>query len=174
MFRSMVVISMKADDMVHMWFGYSPEIELELTGGALYRDGKAIINDVSLVNVGLYKYQEIPTRYDEALEELEEIPWYLYELGLVPASVDDLPLSEHIGQLKAVNPANTRPATVRRRFMGANYDVSCLVTQSVADMYQSGGLVIDDFVLVSFIEEIPNTSERHIAIVTDKIYKSWS
>lgn len=32
---------------------------------------------------------------------------------------------------------------------------------------------IGDYVLVSFIEEIPNTEERRIAIVTDKVYKSW-
>ena len=32
---------------------------------------------------------------------------------------------------------------------------------------------IGDYVLVSFIEEMPNETERNIAIVTDKVYKSW-
>ena len=81
--------------------------------------------------------------------------------------------SEHIGKLLSVNPSLAKPAVVRRRFYGENYDVNCLVTQSVKDMFQAGDLQVNDYVLVSFIEEIPNTTERKIAIVTDKVFESW-
>ena len=89
--------------------------------------------------------------------------------------VGDLPVSEHIGKLIAVNPSLAKPATIRRRFMGKDYDINCLVTQNIVNMWTSNPkqLNIDDFVLVSFIEEIPNTTERQVAIVTDKVYQSW-
>jgi hypothetical protein len=173
MFKSMVVISMKADDKVHMWFGYTSDIELEIIDNALYRDGKSIINDLSLVDIGFYKYQDIPPKYEGDEGEEELVPWYLHELNLQSIDADDLPFSEHIGVLKAVNPANARPAIVTRKFMGQEFDVNCLATQNVVNLWQSGQLAVGDYVIVSFIDEIPNTVERHIAIVTDKVYRSW-
>ena len=90
--------------------------------------------------------------------------------------VGDLPVSEHIGKLVAVNTSQAKPATVRRWYYGESYDFQCLVTQNIVNMWTSSPkqLDIDDFVLVSFIEEIPNTTERQVAIVTDKVFKSWS
>jgi len=90
-----------------------------------------------------------------------------------PISAGDLPHSEHIAKLKAVNASQAKPAIVTRRFMGQNYDVNCLVTQSVKELYQAGSIQVGDYVLVSFIEEIPDTVEKHIAIITDKVFKSW-
>lgn len=99
----------------------------------------------------------------------ETYPKFRYDLG------HKLPISEHIGKLISVNPSQAKPAMVRRRFHGKNYDVNCLVTQNIVNMWTSNPkqLNVDDFVLVSFIEEIPNTEEREIAIVTDKVFKSW-
>lgn len=85
----------------------------------------------------------------------------------------DLPHSQHIGELTAVNPSLAKPATVVRRYMGVNYDVQCLVSQSVVNMWLSGQLQVGDFVIVSFIDEIPGTTEVNLAIVVDKVYKSW-
>lgn len=81
--------------------------------------------------------------------------------------------SEHIGKLKAVNIGDIKPATITRRFQGQDYDIKCLVSRTIAEMWQSGTLQLDDFVLISFIEEMPNETERNIAIVTDKVYRSW-
>jgi len=93
MFNSMVVISMKDDSKVQMWFGYTSDIELEIVDNVLYRDGKAIINDLSLVNVGFYKYQDIPPKY-EGDEGEELVPWYLHELNLQSIDANDLPFSD--------------------------------------------------------------------------------
>ena len=51
--------------------------------------------------------------------------------------------------------------------------MNCLATQNVVNLWQGGQIAIGDWVIVSFIDEIPNTVERHIAIVTDKVYESW-
>jgi len=153
-----------------MFFNYDTSLDLKADGNILYLNGKPIVNNLSIMDVGFYKYKEIPQKMDE---KGFPIYWYLSELNLEPITAEDLPSSEHIGKLKSVNPANVKPAVVTRRFMGVNYDVNCLVTQSVAELYQSGQIQIGDYVLVSFIEEIPNTEERRIAIVTDKVYESW-
>lgn len=137
----------------------------------LIEDGRyPLLNDLSKAGWGYYKDQYIERQYDEGGMEL---PLYLADLTLEPITADDLPKSEHIGKLIAVDSSLSKPATVRRRWMEVNYDVNCLVTQSVAELYQAGQIEIGDFVLVSFIEEHPNTEEKLIAIVTDKVYKSW-
>ena len=94
-------------------------------------------------------------------------PRYRYELG------NPLPHSEHVGKLISVNPSQLKPAVVRRKFEGELYDVNCLVTQSVAELFQAGKIQVNDYVLVSFIEEMPDETEKNIAIITDKVYKSW-
>ena len=136
-------------------------------------DGTVIWRDLEKwrVSYGYYKYQPITIELDE---NLTQIPIYVEDLGLETIDGDDLPQSEHIGKLTAVNTALNRPATVTRKWMGQTYTVQCLVTEWVKAMYLSGSLQIGDYVLVSFIEEIPNTTEIHVAIVTDKVYESWS
>lgn len=115
------------------------------------------------------------TFYDYPESELEETTCTPaeWEAEIELRKPENLPHSEHIGKLIAVNPAQAKPATVRRRFRGENYDVNCLVTQSVAELFHDGKIEINDFVLVSFIEEMPNETEKNIAIVTDKVYESW-
>ena len=123
---------------------------------------------------GLYQYQNIYLPYEEDETGTPiPIPVYLDDLDLQEITADDLPHSEHIGKLTAVNPALAKPATVTRRYMGINYDIQCFVTQSIVDQWQAEDLGIGDFVLVSFIEESPNGVEKHVAIVTDKVYESW-
>ena len=141
--------------------------------------------DLSLVEYKLYPKQELTLLYEDVQVDIDgegnpiyekRIAWQTIDsLNLVDFTVADLPISEHIGKLIAVNPSQAKPATVRRRFLGKNYDVNYLVTQNIVNMWASNPkqLNIDDFVLVSFIEEMPNETERNIAIVTAKIYKSW-
>jgi hypothetical protein len=117
-----------------------------------------------------YKYKVIEPVYDD---EGNPLPIYIADLNLEPPDADDLPKSEHIGKLIAVNTTATKPATVRRRWMEVNYDTQCLVTESIKEMWIAGNLSIGDYILVSFIEEMPNTTEKNIAIVTDKVYESW-
>jgi len=89
---------------------------------------------------------------------------------------NDLPTSEHPAKLIAVNPALAKPATVRRWHKGIAYDVNCLVSQNIVDMWLANPkeLNIGDWVLVSFLDELTATDEKHIAIVTDRIFESWS
>ena len=88
---------------------------------------------------------------------------------------EGLPDSEHPAKLIAVNPALAKPATVRRWHGGIAYDVNCLVSQNIVDMWLANPkeLNIGDWVLVSFLDELTATDEKHIAIVTDKIFESW-
>ncbi|MFC1924290.1 hypothetical protein ACFLXA_02870 [Chloroflexota bacterium] len=133
--------------------------------------------DLSLVEYKLYPKQSFTPLYEDVLvgDTYEKrIAWQTIDsLNLLDFTENELPCSEHIGKLVAVNPSLAKPATIRRSFMGVDYDIKCVVTQSVKDQFQSGALKVNDYVLVSFIEEIPNGIERNIAVVTDKIYKSW-
>ena len=88
--------------------------------------------------------------------------------------VELLPHSQHIGRLIAVNPSLAKPATVRRWYLGETYDIPCLVSQSIVDMWVADTLNVNDWVIVSFINEIPDTEEVNVAIVVDKVYDSWS
>lgn len=145
------------------------------SGNVLYVDGQPTINDLTKIGYAVYPDQpiNIPMQWDEALEMDVPIPTTIEDLNLIPMSAEYLPRSEHIAKLVAVNATQAKPATVRRRYWGENYDVKCLVTESVKQMWLDGNLQVNDYVLVSFIEEIPETEERHIAIVTGKIFKSW-
>ena len=136
----------------------------------LFDNGQVIINGLTKAGYAYYPDQLITIPKDD---EGADIPITLEELNLIPMSADTLPVSEHIGMLISVTPANAKPAIIRRRFWGENYDINCLVTQSVAELYQAGKIQVGDYVLVSFIEEMPNETERNIAIVTDKVYRSW-
>jgi len=165
----MIVTYWKQDErVISIIMGFSTV--WEENNQLLIEDGICpLLNDLTKSGWGIYKDKDIQRDDDKG----NSIIWHLGELELEHITIDDLPVSEHIGKLIAVNPSLAKPATVRRRFMGENYDVSCLVTQSVAELFQQGDIQIGDYVLVSFIEETPNGTERNVAIVTDKVYKSW-
>lgn len=116
------------------------------------------------VNYGYYKYQPISWGYNGTITDL----------GLAPPTADDLPHSQHIGKLVNVNPALAKPATVTRKWHGMTFDIQCLVSQTVVDLWIADTLNIGDFVIVSFIDEIPDTEEVNLAIVVDKVFDSWS
>ena len=116
------------------------------------------------VDYDYFKYQPIPSDYSGNITAL----------CLVPPTAEDLPHSQHIGKLVNVNPALTKPATVTRKWHGMTFDIQCLVSQTVVDMWLADTLNIGDYVVVSFIDEIPDTEEVNLAIVVDKVYDSWS
>lgn len=124
----------------------------------------------AIVNYGYYKYKVIESVYDE---EGFELPQYMDDLGLESPEASDLPHSQHIGKLIAVDTGLVRPATIRRWWMGNSYDVQCLVSQTVVDQWMADTLNVNDWVVVSFIEENPDTEEINLAIVMSKVYKSW-
>lgn len=128
-----------------------------------------LLNDLTKAGWGYYKDKKV-WEYDE---EGIELPVYIDDLMLEPMDSNDLPHSEHIGKLISVNPSLSKPATVRRRFHGVNYDVQCLVSQTAVSQFQNNELEIGDFVKVSFVSEIPDTEEINVAILEYKIYKSW-
>ena len=116
------------------------------------------------IDYDYYKYQPIPYGYNGTVADL----------GLVPPTADDLPHSQHIGKLVSVNPSLARPATVTRKWHGMTFDIQCLVSQTVVDMWIADTLNIGDYVVVSFIDEVPDSEEVNLAIVVDKVYDSWS
>ena len=123
------------------------------------------------VTYDYYHYQEIEPQYDE---NGDPILLYIADLGLIPPTADDLPHSQHIGKLTAVDTGLARPATVTRKWHGMTFDVQCLVSQTVVDLWVADTLNVGDYVIVSFIDEIPDTEEVNLAIVVDKVYDSWS
>jgi len=116
------------------------------------------------IDYDYYHYEPIPYGYNGTVAAL----------NLTPPTADDLPHSQHIGKLINVNPALARPATVTRKWHGMTFDIQCLVSQTVVDMWIADTLNIGDFVVVSFIDEIPDSEEVNLAIVVDKVYDSWS
>lgn len=116
-------------------------------------------------------FQWVEVEDDPAMSHWEFIGVY-EDLELYDPA-DLLPHSQHIGKLIAVDTGLAKPAMVRRWYEGDTYDIQCLVSQSVVDMWIADTLNVNDFVIVSFIEEIPNTTEIDIAVVVDKVYKSW-
>ena len=169
----MIVFYTISDDQFRFWCDLSAEITDNGDGTWDVVSPQVTASGVNQATVayGSYQYQDIEYSYDD---DGEPLPVYMADLDLQPVTADDLPKSEHIGKLTAVDPALARPATVTRKWMGQLYSVQCLVTQSVVDMWIADDLNVGDYVLVSFIEEIPNTTEINVAIVTDKVFESWS
>lgn len=163
----MVVVSSKSDNQLMMYFDYDVNNPTRIVGNQLFSGDIRIINDLSKVNVGYYKPKKIST------SPYEDRNWYISELHLTPIEAIDLPHSQHIARLKAINPSLAKPATVTRRFNGVNFDINCFVSQTVVELYQLGKISIGDYVIVSFIDETPNATEFNVAIVVDKVYESW-
>lgn len=133
------------------WNVYSPQV-------------KATGVKQAYIDYDYYKYEPIPVGYNGTVADL----------GLQSPTADDLPHSQHIGKLVAVDPALARPATVKRKWRGMTFDIQCLVSQTVVDMWLADTLNVGDYVIVSFIDEIPDSEEVNLAIVVDKVYNSWS
>jgi len=113
---------------------------------------------------------------DYPAEELEEVEVTQEDWDaelLLREQEQPLSTSQHIGKLVAVDTDLAKPATVRRRRLGVNYDFQCLVTESMKNMWLAGDLSVGDYVVVSFIEENPETEEKLIAIITNKVFESW-
>ena len=117
----------------------------------------------ALIDYDYYQYKPIPYGYNGTVTDL----------GLQPPTSEDLPRSQHIGKLVDVDNTKAKPATVTRKWHGLTFNITCLVSQSVVDMWVADTLNVGDFVIVSFIDEIPDTDEVNLAIVVDKVYKSW-
>lgn len=168
----MVVVSQKTDDQIFMYFKYDVSNPIREVNNQLYKGDTRIINDLSTLSYGLYRQQKIPT-CPYLNDEYNPRNWYLSELNLLPIDSTDLPHSQHIGKIIAIDPSIARPITIERQFHGTNYNVRCFVSQSVVDMYVSGDINAGDYVIVSFIDESPNNTEYNVAIVVDKVYRSW-
>ena len=109
---------------------------------------------------------------DSTLEEVY-VPLSVWGQEIILRAGEDLPHSQHIGKLIGVNVSLAKPLTIRRWYLGNTYDEQCLASQSIVDMWIADTLNINDWVIVSYIDEIPGTEEVNLAIVVDKVYKSW-
>jgi len=95
------------------------------------------------------------------------------ELNLTYYTTETLPHSQHIAWLKSINPESAYPAIVTRLWMGKTYDINCLVSQSIVELYAMDKISVGDYVIVSFIDEHPYYEARSVPILVDKVYKSW-
>lgn len=168
----MIVFYKIANEQYLFWTDLTARITDNGDGTWDVTSPQVVASGVNQANVAydFFKYQEIAPAYDD---DGNEIPIYLDDLGLQQPTADDLPHSQHIGKLVAVDPGKARPATVLRKWHGMSFNITCLVSQSVVNMWASDDLNVGDFVVVSFIDEIPDSDELNIAIVVDKVYKSW-
>ena len=85
---------------------------------------------------------------------------------VIPPTIPTPPCSSHISVLTAINPANVKPATIKRIWDGRDYFYDCFVTQTVRDEFGSGKIVIGDYVIVLF-------EDTGTQIVTAKVFRSW-
>jgi len=145
---------------------------LEESGSQAFIEGQPepVIND--LTKAGWFA---VPEQYIEPEGDLDGdiIPREVCELNLVHFTPDNLPHSQFVGKLIAVNLSAIKPATVRRVFYGETYDVNCLVGENAAQLWISGKLLVDDFVIVSYITEVPFGTKVNLPILVDKINKTW-
>lgn len=155
-----------ADGKVVLWC-YDAKI-MDMGDGTWDIEGKGItangVNQTT-IDYGLYQYQDLPNPLSTT--------YYIGDLTLQAITADDLPHSQHIGKLVNVNPTLAKPATVTRKWHGITFDIQCLVSQTVVDMWIADTLNIGDYVIVSFIDEVPDSEEVNLAIVVDKVYQSW-
>ena len=161
----MIVFYKTADEQYLFWTDLTADI---IDNGATWDIHSPQVNvgglNKALATYDYYQYQPIPFDYSGNITALE----------LQPPTAADLPHSQHIGKLTAVNPALAKPATVTRKWHGMTFDIQCLASQSVVDMWSAGTLNVGDYVIVSFIDEHPSETEVNLAIVVDKVFNSWS
>lgn len=169
----MLVLYLEADDQFLQ--AIRGEATFTVDGNKMYLEDRVIVNDLTKVSYSVHPYKRIQPKleWDEDLQEMVEVPQYMWELDLAVITASDLPTSQHIAKLVAIDPGALRPATVTRKFLGETYQVSCLVSQTAVELYQAGKLQVGDFVIVVFIDEIPDTQEYNLAIVVDKVWRSW-
>ncbi|GAG92723.1 unnamed protein product [marine sediment metagenome] len=170
----MAVVYLIPDETYVYSFSYTPGMVLREYENKLYVNGRSFINDLSEASWGFYKYKPITAIYEaDEYGELIEIPQTISELGLEPIDAGDLPHSQHIAKIKSICLACAKPVTVTRKWLGVLYDIDCLVSQSIVELYQMGKVDIGDYVIVSFIDETPNSQEINIPVAVDKVYISW-
>lgn len=139
------------------------------TGRLIYREIPDFVDGVGIATaVDLYGYEDI-----QVLEEVY-LPLSTWAQETIWRVGENLPHSQHIGRLINVNVSLAKPLTVRRWYLGNTYDEQCLAAQSVVAMWIDDTLNINDWVIVSYIDEIPDTEELNLSIVVDKVYNSWS
>ena len=138
------------------------------TGRLIYREIPDFADGVGIATaVDLYGYEDI-----QVLEEVY-LPLSTWAQETIWRVGDNLPHSQHIGRLIAVDINLVNPATVRRWHQGKTYDVQCLVEQDVVNLWLADELNIGDWVVVSYIDENPETEEINLVVITGKLYKSW-
>jgi len=154
-----------------------------MVSGSTLQVWHSVTEDLNKVAYKLYPKQSFAVLYEDVqigtTEEGEpiyekRIAWQTIDsLRLRDFTPDELPHSQHIAVLKAVNIGQAKPVIVTRRFMGVNYDIQCLVSQNIVSLWQASKIAIGDYMIVSFITEQPGSAEYTIPIVVDKVYKSW-
>lgn len=169
----MLVLYLKADDQFLQ--AIRGPATFGVSDNKMYLEDKVVVNDMTKVGYSIHPWQRIEPKYeyDPELDEDIEVSQYMSELNLAEITADDLPRSQHIAVLSEINPARVKPATVIRKYLGETYEVRCLVSQTAKELYLAGKLNIGDYVIVSFITEVPGSQEYNIAIVVDKVWESW-
>lgn len=109
-----------------------------------------IIKGIPPKLAGIIEEGDLPTAYEE------------------PVQPNSDPEIAHWAQVTGFNVAALKPLSVERNYKGELYTFDCYVTETVKDQYQAGDIVIDDFVLVVFVDD---RKDQPLAI--SKIFKTW-
>lgn len=112
-----------------------------------------IVNGIPPALQGIVSESDLPMAY----EEPEPI-----------APEPTPPLCTHWAIIKSFNIGQEKPVRVKRTWDGKEYSVDCYVSEAVKDQYQSGDILIADYVLVEFLDGDPNR-----AVVFAKVFKTW-
>jgi len=78
------------------------------------------------------------------------------------------PLCTHWAIIDSIDLALEKPVKVRRTWQGREYKVDCYVTENIKDQWQAGDIVVGDFVLVQFLDDMADR-----AVVFSKVLKTW-
>ena len=145
-----------------------------VVGDYLYVDDQELAAcDVTKAGWGLYPEQriDIPTEWDEVMQEDVEIPITMEELNLRDFEPEDLPQSGHFVRLDAIHSGDALKAEVSRPFYGKWYGgIRCLVTLGVYQSYQAGDIEIGDYLWVYYTNDPrPGHENQEIPIVVDKV-----
>jgi len=137
------------------------------TGKLVYRESPDFEDGYGIINAHLMFGYEI--------DDLQEITVTVsqWEDAINTFDVDELPHSQHIAQLTGVDVTKVKPLEVTRRYRGKDYTENCFVSQTIIGLYQAGRIAIGDYVIVSYIAEMPGQEELILPIVVDKVFVSW-
>lgn len=85
-----------------------------------------------------------------------------------PVITVELPLCEHAAVITDIDPTRVRPLYATITYEGQDFPQQCFVSQDLVDAYLAGNLVVGDYVIVQFLENVPDKP-----FASQKVFKTW-